>query len=69
MQKNHCLISNIENLFAKIRSVKFSFLLSIFVDRDIVMTPKRNVGFVASINDTDFCHAETKYEMAKSHYI
>ena len=28
-KKNDCLISNIENLVAKIRSVKFSFLLSI----------------------------------------
>ena len=29
-KKNHCLISNVENLVAKIWSVKFSFLLSIF---------------------------------------
>ena len=29
-KKNHCLTSNIENLVVKIRSVKFSFLLSIF---------------------------------------
>ena len=28
-KKNHCFISYIENLVAKIRSVKFSFLLSI----------------------------------------
>ena len=28
---SYCLISNIENLVAKIRSVKFSFLLSIFL--------------------------------------
>ena len=28
-KKIHCLISNTENLVAKIRSVKFSFLLSI----------------------------------------
>ena len=28
-KKDHCLKSNIENLVAKIRSVKFSFLLSI----------------------------------------
>ena len=27
-KKNYCLISNIENLVAKVRSVKFSFLLS-----------------------------------------
>ena len=30
-KKNHCLLPNIENLVAKIRSVKFSFLLSIIV--------------------------------------
>ena len=29
-KKNHCLISNIENLFEKIRSVKLSFWLSIY---------------------------------------
>ena len=30
-KKNHCLISNIENLVPKIRSVKFSFLLRILI--------------------------------------
>ena len=34
--KNHCLISNIENLVAKIRSVKFSFLLSIDIVSDFL---------------------------------
>ena len=34
MQKNHCLISNYENLVAKIQSVKFSFLLSIFSNKN-----------------------------------
>ena len=36
-KKRHCLISNIENLVAKIRSVKFSFLLSIFVRITIII--------------------------------
>ena len=38
MQKNHCLISNTEHLVAKIRSVKFSFLLSIYVKYESSIT-------------------------------
>ena len=30
-ENSHCLISSIENLVAKIRSVKFSFLLGIYI--------------------------------------
>ena len=63
MQKNHCFISNIENLVAKIRSVKFSFLLSI--DRPSSM--ERLNAFAKSIDPvypvTDFLHIEG------SHYV
>ena len=39
-KKNHCFVSNIENLVANIRSVKFSFLLSI----NPVNRIKKNIG-------------------------
>ena len=39
MQKNHCLISNTEHLVAKIRSVKFSFLLSTCCNYKVISEP------------------------------
>ena len=45
-KKNHCLIFTIENLVAKIRSVKFSFLLSINAYKVKLPTSSRaeNIG-------------------------
>ena len=55
MQKDHCLISNIENLVAKIWSVKFSFLLSIFDSAHVLEYGTVKRGLNAFAKNFDSC--------------